>query len=361
MLNVSSAFAGRFRVTGTNQALTCTHRSASARMLRQGAVRLALTACAAVMLLVGGCGGDAPPATQLAAKVNKQEISIHQVNQAMARAAGSGQGMSPERVAALRLEVLQRLVDQQLAVDKAIEKKLDRKPDVMLQIEASRREILARSYYEQIASGLPQPEPSEARKYYVEHPQLFAQRRIYRLHEITVGNMEANVDSLRSYASGKPMSEVEAWIKSQKIPYASNVVTRSAEQIPLKVLVQIEQFREGQVGLIETPKAVLVLQLIASRPAPIDESAALPAIRRYLMNKQVIDTVEQDMERLRSQASIEYLNEFAAHTPQSTAAKAAATSASAPAAASASAPGAGADEASTAGSSTVAKDIPGLK
>jgi len=59
------------------------------------------------------------------------------------------------------------------------------------------------------------------------------------------------------------------------------------------------------------------------------------------------------MERLRSQANVEYLNEFAAHTPKGRSASAAVAPASAPAS--------GNGEALPAGSSTVFKEIPGLK
>ena len=45
-------------------------------------------------------------------------------------------------VLAARREVLDRLVDQELAVEKAIEKKLDRSPEVLLALENARREIL---------------------------------------------------------------------------------------------------------------------------------------------------------------------------------------------------------------------------
>ena len=86
----------------------------------------------------------------------------------------------------IRREVLDRLVDQELAVEKAIEKKLDRSPEVLLALENSRREILARAYVEQITAGVPKPTTEEAKKYYAENPALFAERRIYNIQEIVL-------------------------------------------------------------------------------------------------------------------------------------------------------------------------------
>jgi len=298
--------------------LAASSRDTSQAAHRDRTLRGTLASCLAIAMLIAGCGNENPAATQLAAKVNKYEISAHQVNQAVARA-GAQQGLSAERLAALRLEVLDRLVDQQLAVERAIAQKLDRKPEVMLQIEASRREILVRAYYEQLGGSLPQPEPNEARKYYVENPQLFAQRRIYRLHEIAVGDMGevgGKADGLRDFAEGRPIGEIEAWLKARVIPYASHVVIRAAEQIPLDVLQQLARFKDGEVGVIEASKALLVMHLIASRPASVEEAAALPAIQRFLVSRRLLDAIEQDKAHLRAQAKIEYLNEFAAHVPQ---------------------------------------------
>ena len=92
-------------------------------------------------------------APQVAAKVGTEEISVSQVNQLLRRT--STAGTSPQTAQAMGREVLEKLIDQQLAVEQAKETKLDRSPDVVSQIEAARREILARAYLQQIAAGLP--------------------------------------------------------------------------------------------------------------------------------------------------------------------------------------------------------------
>ena len=142
-----------------------------------------------VALGIAGCGNkDAEkpkPATQIAAKVNSGEISVHQLNYVLTRTPGAG-AVSAEMAPKIRREVLDRLVDQELAVEKAIEKKLDRSPEVLLALENARREILARAYVEQITAGAPKPTIEEAKKYYAENPPLFAERRIYNIQEIVL-------------------------------------------------------------------------------------------------------------------------------------------------------------------------------
>ena len=140
------------------------------------------------------------PASQIAAKVNSGEISVHQINYLLTRA-GAGAN-APEMAPKLRREILDRLVDQELAVEQAVAKKLDRSPDVLMAIENARREILARSYIEQITAPIAKPTIDEAKKYYTDHPQLFAERRVYNIQEIVVPTTTGIADQLREMLDG---------------------------------------------------------------------------------------------------------------------------------------------------------------
>jgi len=265
---------------------------------------------AGMLALLVACN-EKPAATQLAARVDGSEISIHQVNRSLANGGATTAGLAPERQAGARRDVLERLVEQQLAVDRALAAKLDRQPDVMMEIEASRREILARSYYRQLVANLAEPTQAEARRYYAEHPQLFARRRIYKLREIVVPEREISADNLRVAVANRSMDEIEAWLTERKINHSGSAGARAAEQMPFDVLAELEQFKDGHIGVIETPNSLLVVHLLSSQAMPVDETAAVPVILRYLRNRQVLDTVTADNSRLRKAARIEYFNEFA--------------------------------------------------
>ena len=55
--------------------------------------------------------------------------------------------------------------------------KLDRDPRVVQQLEAVRREVLARAYVEKVGEAAAKPTPEEIKKYYDEKPALFSDRR----------------------------------------------------------------------------------------------------------------------------------------------------------------------------------------
>jgi EpsD family peptidyl-prolyl cis-trans isomerase len=274
---------------------------------QRGYLPAALIVCAA---LVVGCGksDDKKPATQVAAKVNSEEITVHQVNNVLAR----NPNIRPEAAARAKREIVERLIDQELARQRAVEKKLDRSPQVVQAIEAARSEILARAYLQQVASAQAKPTPDEVKKYYAEHPELFSQRRLYVLEEIALAPAEGVAAELRAkVAKARSMQEIGEWLKGREIQYVVNRGGRAAEQIPLEMLPRLNKMKDGEIQVVEIADRLNVIRVVATKPAPVDEVTAAPRIQQFLYNKRSNEIVAEEMKRLKGDAKIEYVGEFA--------------------------------------------------
>ena len=253
---------------------------------------------------------DTKVATQVAAKVSSEEISVHQINQVLSRT--NTNGASPDAVKAMSREVLEKLIDQQLAVDEATEAKLHRSPEVVAQIEAAKRDILARAYLQQLTAGLPKPGPDDVKKYFAEHPALFAERRVFNVQELVVPGGAAVLDTLRSLAAaGKPMDDIAATLKAKSVEYKAGAATRSAEQIPLELLPRIHALKDGQTTVLESAQGVTVVHLASSQSSPVPEAAALPRIEQFLTNQRAGEAVAARLKQLRNATQISYLGDFA--------------------------------------------------
>ena len=95
---------------------------------------LVATACLAIVL--ASCGGASKdkPASQVAAKVNKEEISVHQINFVLQQQ----RGLKADQADAASRQVLERLIDQEIAIQKAQEKVEARNYDIRLSSSAGR-------------------------------------------------------------------------------------------------------------------------------------------------------------------------------------------------------------------------------
>ena len=259
------------------------------------------------LLMLSGCSDDVDkPATQIVAKVNDDEITVHQLNSAVAKIPN----VTPENVDAVRKEVLEKLINQQLAVQQAEKNKLDRSAEVVMMMDAAEREILTKAYLGQVVAILPQPSEAETSKFYNEHPELFAERRIYKLQEIVIPTKDAPVDQIKQATSGKSMEEMANWLKSQNIQFRSNGAPRAAEQISLPMLAQVASMQDGETKVIETADAMTIVHLVASEEAPVTKEIAMQRIPRFLANEQAKTAINEDLDRLKTTAKIEYLNDY---------------------------------------------------
>lgn len=268
-------------------------------------VALALVAACAVL---AGCGDRQERASQTAAKVNKDEITVHQINFALQQ-----QRVRPEQSDAAARQVLERLIDQQLALQKADDLKLDRDPRVVQMLEAARREILARAYFDRIGEGAAKPTAEEIHAYFEAKPALFRERRVYNLQEILIDAPADQEAALRQrLAQSADVAAFVDYLKTQGIRYTGNQVVRGAEQLPLAAVDRIAAMKDGEAMLSSTPAGLQVLVVVGSRPQPVSEDQARAAIEQFILNDRRRQIVESDLKTLRETAAIEYVGRFAA-------------------------------------------------
>jgi EpsD family peptidyl-prolyl cis-trans isomerase len=274
--------------------------------------RLAACILAASGLLLMGLAGcnrsqGEKPATQVAAKVNKQELTVHQVNFLLEQQ----RGLRAERAEVARKQALERLIDQELAIQKAAEIKIDRDPQVMQQIEAARRDIIARTYYERLGNGASKPSESQVQKYYADNPALFSERRVYQLQEWYVEVPPEQVEAVRAKAQGtRLMAEFTDYLKAGNFKYEFNQATRAAEQLPLSSLASLSKLADGQTLVNNRPNGLQVIAVVSSRREPLELDRVRPAIEQFLLNEQKGRIVSDDLKALRQAAAIRYMPGF---------------------------------------------------
>ena len=238
-------------------------------------------------VLVAACGdkkddGKAA-ATQVAAKVNKGEISIHQINAVLQRTGA----IPPEQVKRASGEVLERLIDQELFVQQATQKKLDRSVAAVQAVEAAKREIYARAYLEQITAQATKPDAAAIAAFYNENPALFAKRRVYNLQELSVQIAGDRIPALmQKISDAKNVTEIANWLRAEKIPFNANAGVKAAEQLPLELVPRFAAAKDGQIVLAQVPGGMLISYIVESREQPMDEKAAAPLIEQSIPTRR---------------------------------------------------------------------------
>ncbi|MCX9156653.1 EpsD family peptidyl-prolyl cis-trans isomerase [Niveibacterium sp. 24ML] len=267
-----------------------------------------------VVCTLTACGSKSKEqgATQVAAKVNEEEVTVHQLNGLLSKANIPAGG----DVEATRKQALDRLVEESLLVQAAKERKLDRDPRVVQAIEAARREVIARAYLEQIASAQAKPADAAIREYYDHHPELFSERRIYSFRELAIldgGDREAAVQA--HFEKGGSMEDLVASLRAENARIAANSFVKPAEQLPLDAARKLQGLKDGQVSIMRRKEGLVVLQIAASKTEPVSLDKAKGAIEQFLTNKAKSEAVAAEVKRLREAGKISYMGDFAKDAP----------------------------------------------
>jgi EpsD family peptidyl-prolyl cis-trans isomerase len=121
------------------------------------------------LLLLSAGGGKEPGKSsgQVIAKVNDDEISIHQVNFVLSRT----NGINQDNVEIAKKQIGNALVDQALLNQQAIADKMDRDPEIMLAIEKAKRQVWARTWLDKTIRGANKSTVQKNEQYYQAHPR----------------------------------------------------------------------------------------------------------------------------------------------------------------------------------------------
>ncbi|MDP3584457.1 MAG: EpsD family peptidyl-prolyl cis-trans isomerase [Thiobacillus sp.] len=267
-----------------------------------------------IAVLAAGCGDkkdeaatDEKAPTQVAAKINGTELTVHQVNYALQRIPN----LNAEQSKAASLRVVRNLVEQELLVQKALEDKLDRDTNVVQALDAARRQILAEAYMGRKLGTSAEPTDAEVSGYFEQNPELFAQRKIYRLQEISIKAPEDKRDVIRAQLeASKTLNDFGTWLKAENYEVKAAQGVKPAEQLPQAMLPQLAKMPDGQAMVMNTPDGLLVIVLADSQTQPVTLEQAKPAIVRKLKVEARQKAAKAELDALKAAAKIEYMGEF---------------------------------------------------
>ncbi len=281
----------------------------------QGFKKLVLPLMIAAALVAGaGCGDKKDKAaeenkpTQVAAKVNGEELTVSQVNFALQRIPN----LDKEQSKAASLQVIRNLVDQEVLAQKAQSEKLDRDPTVVQALDAARRQIMAEAYMSRALGTTAEPSDAEVNDYFNKHPELFIKRKIYRLQEVAIKAPKDKLEAIGAQLrASKSLDEFVDWLKAEKYPAQASQAVKAAERLPLPLVAKLSEMPDGQAMIVNTSEGVTVVMLADSQLQPVTLEQAKPAIASLLQNEARQKAAKAELDKVKAEAKIEYVGEFA--------------------------------------------------
>lgn len=259
-----------------------------------------------------GCGKVGSSAArsndaQIAARVNDEDITVHQVQHALQRARASA-----ESGEAAARRALDQLVEQELSAQAARANGLDREPGVIQALEAARREVLARAWQDRLASVAARPNSDEIDRYYAEHPGLFSQRRVYVLQESLVEAKDADHSRVQQFArEAASARELEDKLDAARLRYRARRFAQNAEDLPLALVEPLGKLAVGRSLVLPLPAGLRVYTVLYAETTPVDQRIATSAIDSFIQGERKRQAVIEGMKPIREKARIDYRGSFA--------------------------------------------------
>jgi len=185
-------------------------------------------------------------------------------------------------------QALEKLIDRELLAQRALAEGLERDPQVAESVDAARRQLLAQAYLERLSRGARKPTRDEVHAFYLENPELFAERRVYRTRALVVQAGAELTDALRAQVA-RVAEQIQA-----------------AEDVPLAWLPKLSRMKPGEIEVLGNS----VVQLVQVEAAALSEAEATPRIEEFLAGRARLEIAAAEIRRLREGARIEYAAQF---------------------------------------------------
>jgi hypothetical protein len=155
------------------------------------------------------------------------------------------------------------------------------------------------------------------RRYYDEHPEAFARRRVFHVQEIRA---QASEEALRPVLAQladfrQPQALARALEKTGQRGTISQAQVAS-DQLPPTQLQRLQKLAPGQPMQMEDPQGLRVWWVQAALDQPIEWEQAQPAIERLLVSRARAERVRVEIQRLRERANVEFVGDFARWAPE---------------------------------------------
>lgn len=264
--------------------------------------------CAALILVaatLSACGDKAKEKKpgQALASVNGEEVTVLQLNEELQRA-----GVTAAQQDAASKQLLQVLIDRQLLQAAAAKENLDRDPKVMQAIDRAKSLIVAQAYLQKRVGNVAKPTAKEVEDYFNAHPEFFSNRKQFSMSEIVIAANDLTPEVRTAADSAKSLEEVAVWMDAHKMKYGRTQITRSTADIPPQLSSKLLGMPKGQLFAVKEGQRAMFISVNEVKDAPVSLAVAEPQIEQFLVNKKNKELASAELQRLRADAKIEYIN-----------------------------------------------------
>lgn len=253
--------------------------------------------------ILNGCTNpDDKGATQVVARVNDFEITVHQQNAAFAAHSQTVQNIRIDQQ-----NILNKLIDNTLLKQALVSEHLTSKPETVQAITNAVTEAYASVYKDWLTANIAKPTSEEVLRHIKEHPDFFEKRQLFEVKELIILDNLSIQDVEFLAFKAQTIAQVRDWLKAHEIPFSNRIYYLTTELLRPEFSNfnaphhKVDMIRFNEHGI---PKFQSITPLMH---APIEPQDAPLVAEEQLIQLRYTEKINSELSRLRSMATIDVL------------------------------------------------------
>ncbi|MDP8567774.1 EpsD family peptidyl-prolyl cis-trans isomerase [Methylophilus aquaticus] len=259
-----------------------------------------------LMLVLAGCQNKEAKETgsQVLAKVNGDEITIHLLNTELKRVQGPQSGAQD-----IQKKMLGSVIDRQLLVQEAIKLNLDRTPEVVQLLDIARAQIYAQAYLSRKSSTLASATKQEIQQFMAEHPAIFSDRKLFTTSDVIFLNdtEKVNYNELQTLFTNN--GELKKWLNNHQIKFETVEEHLPTEALPAKALPLASNIKQGDLLFMHDENRIVAREVTNVTVFPLAPEQATAMASKAINARKQQQLIMDEILRLKKLAKIEILND----------------------------------------------------
>ncbi|HVM36886.1 MAG TPA: hypothetical protein VM265_00650 [Sphingomicrobium sp.] len=268
--------------------------------------RICCVAALATLAAMGSaCNRGDPPAGQVIAAVDGEEITRAELNEE-ARL----RNLPVSRDMVLRDAVIRDLIDRKLLVRAARERGLHRSPRHLLTVRRLTEIDLAQQLLAAEQAGGDRLSDERLRQFIGENPHAFDGRVVLSVDRINIA--AAVSDRVRkALAEARSVEEMTGLVAAAGLSADRRVETWDSAVMPAGILGQLDALQPGRSFAIVEGGSTVAGKVLSRTAQPVPEAQRLDLARAMIERQATERALQRILDQVRSSARIEYQPDFA--------------------------------------------------
>lgn len=250
-------------------------------------------------LLVSGCHKE--PKGQIVAIVNGDEISQQELNAELQGVRIPDSANRDE----LRKQILQRLIDRKLIVQKAREQGLDKTPEFVAQQRRLEENLLVSLLGQKIASTVPMPDDRDITQYIADNPTQFAGRERLLLDQIQF-QAPKDVKRLMALKDAHSLDEIAVGVQKLGLGFSRGKGVIDTGRLDPQLIGVINKLPPGEPFVLPSNGQFIASVIVGRDSTPTPTNVSRLAAAEMVRRKELVAESKAQVARARTTAEIQY-------------------------------------------------------